>query len=170
MESIRGSRWLAGVALVVAAAVLLAVHHARDHVRLLHPGDRLAGIRVASLNGMPVALGRTGHTRIINIFATWCTECIAEMPDLAAAARKLQQRGVDVIGIDQEESSSKVEQFAQQYGLSYPLYIDNDGITHAALGARYIPTTIVVAADGTILSEHIGPLSESDFLRLAQHG
>lgn len=169
MDLRRGSRWIAGAVGILLVAGLLAAYHARHHVRHLGLGDRLSGIRVSSLEGVPVALGGSGRVRIINIFATWCTECIAEMPDLSAAARTLRKRGIDVIGIDQEESAAQVEQFARRYGLSYPLYIDDDGITHAALGARYIPTTIVVAADGTILAEHVGPLTQNDFLQLARH-
>lgn len=160
----------------VAAAVLLALlpgarlwHHFHPP-QLLHAGDRLAPIGLSSLSGSPYTLRPAGRPQIINIFATWCTPCRMEMPGFAAAAARLKARGIDVVGIDQEESGERVARFAREFGLTYPLYIDTDGITHAVLGARLIPTTIFVDADGRIRWIHPGPITERDLTTLALTG
>lgn len=141
--------------------------HHFDHPRLLHAGDRLSAIQLTSLNGAGYRLAPSGHPQLINIFATWCGPCRDEMPDLTAAAQQLTARGVQVIGIDQDESGAQVTRFAREFGITFPLYIDSDGITHAALGARLIPTTIYVDTDGRIKWIHPGPLSHRDLLTLA---
>jgi thiol-disulfide isomerase/thioredoxin len=160
------ARWVAGVALVVLAlAGARAVRHFHHHV--LHTGDRLVPIQLSSLYGAPYTLAGSRRPTVINVFATWCTPCREETPGFAAAAGGLRARGFDVVGIDQEESAAAVSAFAREFALPYPVYIDTSGVTHDLLGARVIPTTIVVNADGVIVWEHAGPLQREDFLRAA---
>jgi thiol-disulfide isomerase/thioredoxin len=101
---------------------------------------------------------------VINVFATWCTPCREETPGFAAAAARLRARGIDVVAIDQEESPAAVWQFAKAFELSYPVYIDTTGVTHDLLGARVIPTTILVNRAGVIVWEHAGPLTQAELL------
>lgn len=79
----------------------------------------------------------------------------------------LRARGIDVVGIDQQENAPAVSLFAQHFAVPYPLYIDSTGVTHDLLGARMIPTTMFIDARGVIRWEHAGPLSRDDFLRAA---
>jgi thiol-disulfide isomerase/thioredoxin len=162
----RALRWLAGCALIaLALAVLRYEHH--PHYRMLKVGDRLGSLRVASLYGAPYTLDPPGHPMVINIFATWCGPCREETPAFAQAARRLRASGIDVIGIDQQESGAQVQAFAQAFHLNYPLYVDTDGITHSVLGARVIPTTIYLDAHGVIRWEHAGPLSGVELRQVA---
>lgn len=105
---------------------------------------------------------------LVNVFATWCGPCRAEEPLIAEFAPKLRARGIDIVGIDQEESSARVASFAREFEISYPLYIDSSGITHDVLGARVIPTTVFTDSRGIIQWMHSGPLSKSDLFELAQ--
>ncbi|HEV7180594.1 MAG TPA: TlpA disulfide reductase family protein [Candidatus Baltobacteraceae bacterium] len=163
------------VALVAIPQARAMTHHLLRAVgveraqRQLRTGDALVPLKLYSLNGDRVAVSNDGRPQIINVFATWCTECKAETPALAQAAAALRSSGVQLIGIDQAESEPVVTQFAQSNGLRYPIYLDRDGsVTHAILGARFIPTTIVVDKRGIIRFEHIGPLTRADFAALAE--
>ncbi|HEY8313042.1 MAG TPA: TlpA disulfide reductase family protein [Candidatus Baltobacteraceae bacterium] len=180
MES-RQTRFVAaGVAAVCLIAVLAVPqvrawgHRALRMVGLeqtqrpLHVGDRLTSLKLTGLDGKTTWLSNQGHPQIINVFATWCTECKAETPALARVASTLKSKGVQLIGIDQAETGTVVEQFAQSNGLRYPIYLDaGGGVTHTVLGARFIPTTIVVNGAGLIIFEHIGALTEADFRKIA---
>ncbi|MGZ3497428.1 MAG: TlpA family protein disulfide reductase [Vulcanimicrobiaceae bacterium] len=136
--------------------------------RTLQTGDQLTELNLSSLNGTPVTVANTGRPQIINVFATWCTPCKAETPGLARAAATLRSSGVELIGIDQSESGPIVAHFARENDLQYPIFVDGDGsVTHKILGARFIPTTIVVDRHGVIRFEHAGPLSQADFAALA---
>lgn len=151
----------------VASAVLRAAGIERGP-HALQTGDQLTALNLSSLNGTPVTLANTGRPQIINVFATWCTPCKAETPGLARAAASLRASGVELIGIDQSESGPVVARFAHENDLQYPIYVDADGsVTHRVLGARFIPTTIVVDRHGVIRFEHSGPLSQADFSALA---
>ncbi len=137
------------------------------HRHVLHPGDRLVPIAVMSLGGGAATILPSGRAQVINVFATWCPPCRAETPAFAVLASRLQRRGVDVVGIDQEEASTQVARFAQEFALPYPVYIDRSGMTHDVLGARMIPTTIYIDAGGIIRWEHAGPMSAQDFTELS---
>lgn len=166
MSTVRARWWLAGVAL---AALLLA--HLTGHLsrKVLHTGDRLLPIRVSSLYGGPYMFAPPRRLTVINIFATWCPPCREETPGFAAAAPRLQARGIDVVAIDQEESPAAVSRFAKRFALPYPVYIDTSGVTHDLLGARIIPTTILVNRDGVIVWEHAGPLTQAELLAAVSH-
>jgi cytochrome c biogenesis protein CcmG/thiol:disulfide interchange protein DsbE len=155
-------RWFA--VLVVAVALAGVVQHLRRHV--LHAGDRLVPLRVSSLYGGDVTLAPGGHAMLVNVFATWCPPCRAETPALAAAAPALRKRGIEVVGIDQEESAQAVAAFARRYALPYQVYIDTSGVTHDLLGARIIPTTMLIDDSGVIRYEHAGPLDARSFADL----
>lgn len=163
MSTARARWWLAGAA--VAAVALGGARIERHfHHHLLRTGDRLVAFDVASLSGAQYTLSPARRTTIINVFATWCPPCREETPGFAAAARRLQDTGVRVVAIDQQESPSAVARFAKQFALPYPVYIDTDGVTHDLLGARVIPTTIIVNSDGIIVWEHAGPLTPAQLL------
>ncbi len=167
MGNIRGRWLLAGAALVALAYGGVRWQHHVEH-RLLHPGDRLVSLKVNAMDGSPATIGSLRHAVLINVFATWCGPCRAEEPLIASFAPRLRARGIDIVGIDQEESASRVAQFAREFAISYPLFIDNSGVTHDALGARVIPTTVFIDAKGIIRWMHSGPLSKNDLLTLAQ--
>lgn len=163
MHTARARWWLAGIALAafVLGAARLEQHF---HHHVLHPGDRLLPIAVSSLYGAAYTYTPAQRPTVINVFATWCTPCREETPGFAAAAKGLHDRGIDVVAIDQEESADAVSRFAKEFALPYPVYIDTSGVTHDLLGARVIPTTILVNQQGVIVWEHAGPLTPAELL------
>lgn len=157
----------AGFALLVLALVLVRVElHARH--RLLQPGDAIVPMQLLTLDGIPARLNPSGRPTVINVFATWCGPCRAEMPAFAGLARQLQRRGTLVIGIDQQEGGAQVSAFAHEFAIPYRLYIDPGTFTHDVLGARMIPNTMYVDAHGIIRWQHAGPLTPQDFALLAR--
>lgn len=177
MRILPGRGWLAGRALtaVAAIAIVLAVFRYEHDLqyRMLHTGDQLTPLRVSSLYGVGYTLRPLGRPIVINIFATWCGPCRAEAPDFAAAAARLRVRGIQVVGIDQQENPAQVQAFAHAFHLRYPLYVDTAGITHTVLGARVIPTTMYVDAAGVIRWIHAGPIDARTLFQVAtseEHG
>jgi len=157
--------WIAAASLLALAAGLRISHHfARPPV--LHAGDRLLPFGLRSLAGDAVTLRASGRPQVINVFTTWCPVCRLEEPSLAALAKTLGARGVEVIGIDQQESPEQVAHFRDQFALSFPLYIDAENLTHTLLGARVIPETVYVSADGVIRWIRQGPLTDGDIRAL----
>ena len=159
--------WFAAAALLALAPGVRFWQHYHPRPPL-HAGDSMRPIRLSSLNGSPFTLVASGRPTIINIFATWCEPCRGEAQDVADAARLLAKRGVDVIGIDQQESGAQVTRFIDEFALPYPIYIDTTGVTHRIFGARFIPTTISIDAAGRIEAIHPGPLTRSELMSIAK--
>jgi peroxiredoxin len=132
-------------------------------------GERLPPLALTTLNGTSAQLtAQPGRRLLINVFATWCTPCQEETPALSSAAPVLERSGTEVVGIDQAESGTSVKRFAAAYSLHYPLYVDPAGAAQALLGARVIPTTLLVDPNGVVRFIHVGPLDASDFVALAK--
>lgn len=147
---------IACVVFLLAGAFVL--HHFR-RVKAVTAGDRVPALAMTGLNGGPVTLRPlTRGVTVYNIFATWCPSCREEMPALSRAARMLRARGIQVIGIDQDESAGSIEAFVAHFGISYPIVVDTGHVSNAVLGARVIPQTVVVK-DGIVKAIAVGPIT-----------
>jgi thiol-disulfide isomerase/thioredoxin len=167
MRRIAQPWWLALIALLALPVGVRAWHHFhRPH--LLHAGDSLTPLRLSALPGGTFVLRPGGRPQLINVFATWCPPCRMETPQFAAVAQRLQAHGVQVVGIDQQEGAAAVRAFARDFNVSYPLFIDTSGITQAVVGARIIPTTVFVGADGRIKWIHSGPMTGDELTALVK--
>jgi len=114
-------------------------------------------VRQISLRGY-----RGNRPVIINFWATWCPPCRAEMPDIEDAYQKYQDRGLVVLAVNQMEQASVVQQFVTKHGLSFPVLLDKESVAADAYHVRFLPTTVFVRKDGTILDVVVGgPMSKS---------
>ncbi len=92
---------------------------------------------------------------------------VSRCPRSPATARTLRRRGVQVVGIDQQEDVAQVTSFAREFSLEYPIYIDRNQLTHNIWAAHMIPFTIYVDPAGVVRWEHAGPLSPGDLEHLS---
>jgi peroxiredoxin len=116
----------------------------------------LAGAPAVSFD-IPALHGRSdslaayrGKIVVMNLWATWCPPCKDEMPDLQRFYAAYKSKGVVVLGIDQGESAGIVGAFTKQYGVTFPVLLDDDqqyGRAYAAVG---LPTTVIVDRSGHI--------------------
>ncbi len=98
-----------------------------------------------------------GRSYLINVFASWCTPCRAEHPQLLA----LQQRGVEVLGVAYKDDPSDSAAFLRELGNPYAAVgVDREGRFGLDLGIAGVPETFVIGADGTIKAVHRGPLTQ----------
>lgn len=149
-------------------------HFAFD-LGLLHPvkqielGERLSPLPLQGLDGSQAVLHDVASRGLlINVFTSWCPSCNEEMPALSKAAPALAREGIDVVGVDQGENGDTVNRFVQSYGVNFTVYIDPDSSTNGRLGARIIPTTLLVDRNGVVRYRHAGPLDSASFLALAR--
>lgn len=163
-------------AFVIAAAADLVAGGVlrRTLSALLHPqptariGMALPALPLEGLDGSAVRLAtERGRITFVNVFATWCPPCRAETPDLAAFARAASRKGIDVVGIDQQETPAAVDTFRQSFHTDYPMLIDPGWETKDALGARVIPRTIVVDGQGIVRAIVSGPMTRAQMDQLA---
>lgn len=114
---------------------------------------------------LPVALPETpglasadigkGRPVLLNIFASWCTPCIAEAPQLET----LKKQGVQIYGIALRDTPADLAKFLAENGNPYArIGGDQDMRVQLLLGSTGVPETYVIGSDGTILHQHIGDI------------
>jgi cytochrome c biogenesis protein CcmG/thiol:disulfide interchange protein DsbE len=110
--------------------------------------------------GTPVSLERyRGRIVVMNLWASWCPPCRAEMPDLQHLADAYAGRGLRIVGVNEGESPERARAFAHSLGIRFPIWIDGTqryGRTYAALG---LPTTVILDGRGIVVRGFDGPLT-----------
>jgi len=153
--------------IVFVSALILEACGLVHRAPVVAVGRPLPAMTFATLDGSTMTLKPApGRVTFINIFATWCPPCKAETPDLVAFARAEASKGVDVVGIDRQESPGLVEAFRAQYHLAFPTMIDT-GRTTQLLGIRVIPHTFVVDRNGIVRASVSGPMTRAQMDDLA---
>jgi thiol-disulfide isomerase/thioredoxin len=100
-----------------------------------------------------------GTPTIINFWATWCIPCRLEMPALQAAQEAYPN--IRIIGVNFGESPEVVREWSRTYGINYDLVLDTSGRISAMYSAYALPTTVFIAADGTIRLIEVAALDET---------
>ena len=91
-----------------------------------------------------------GQGVVLNFWATWCAPCVAEMPSLDRLARALEAEKIAVLPLSSDRGGAAVvERFYASHGItSLPVLLDARGAAARALGARGLPTTLVLDRAG----------------------
>lgn len=101
---------------------------------------------------------------MVNVFTTWCTPCINEIPDLEKLKNNMADQGVNVVGIvldaidasggANEETVEKAKLLAEQTSVTYPFLIPDETLLNGRLaGINAVPETFFVDKDGNIVGE-----------------
>ena len=111
--------------------------------------------------GQTVTLSEiTGQPVVLNFWASWCAPCRVEMPSLQQASRTYNGRAA-FIGINQGENSTTITEFGNEYGVTYPLLVDQDNLVNRLYEVNSLPTTIFIDQNGVVREVIIGILSEA---------
>jgi len=120
-------------------------------------GDPAPNFQLQNLDGEPVALSNLkGKAVLLNFWATWCPPCRREMPYIQEIYDEWPEEWLVVLAINIGESASKVEEFMQRYGLSFPVLLDTKEKVAQGYNIRHIPTTFFIDKDGIIRMKIIG--------------
>ena len=128
-------------------------------------GDGLPELEATSLAGDAVlSSSYQGQGLLLNLWATWCPPCRAEMPYLQELAEEYEGRGLSVVGISVDGTSARdlLEQFLEEAGVEYEILLDPSMVTMDQLGLIGLPATFLVDASGTISHVRTGPIVEGD--------
>ena len=99
-----------------------------------------------------------GKVTLVNFWATSCTTCVAEMPQIVATYDKYKAKGYDTLAVAmQYNPPSYVVNFAETRKLPFKVAIDNTGKVAQAWGdVKLTPTTYIVNKQGQIVKKYVG--------------
>lgn len=110
-----------------------------------------------------------GKWVVVNYWATWCPPCIEEMPDLQAFHDDNYETAV-VIGINSENvSKAKLEQFLDDYFITYPVYTSAPSSFSELGSIPGLPTTFVVSPSGTVEAKQVGSVTKESIEHFIRH-
>jgi thiol-disulfide isomerase/thioredoxin len=118
---------------------------------------------VKTLDGKTFDLAaHRGHWVVVNFWATWCGPCLKEMPELSALDAMREQ--VDVVGLAYEDTTpGEMRAFLDKHPVVYPIAIVGTYEPPKDFETpRGLPTTWLIAPDGTVAKHFVGPVTAKD--------
>jgi thiol-disulfide isomerase/thioredoxin len=125
-------------------------------------GSLAPDFELLALSGETLQLTNSlGKPVFINFWATWCTPCVLEMPNLQKYYEKYEDK-FEVLAINSGESEWDVQQFVDDIGVTFPVLLDPQSKIALQYKVQGYPTTYILSSDGIIQAVHIGMLSEKN--------
>ena len=155
MTARRSRRAFAGaLALCCAGAIAPASAATPGEVGI---GQPLREATLRGLNGPPRKLSAfRGKPLIINVWASWCGPCVAEMASLERLAWREEAAGITLIGISTDDYVEPPTRLLKKTNATISHFIDNRLEMENMLGAARIPLTVLVGADGRVVEKVYG--------------
>jgi len=101
-----------------------------------------------------------GRVVLVNVWATWCGPCRAEMPLLQRMYERHRARGFVILGVSVDGAGDAVvREFLRARGVTYPVAVVGPGGAHAFGAVRGYPTSFLLDRDGVVRHAVIGPLA-----------
>jgi cytochrome c biogenesis protein CcmG/thiol:disulfide interchange protein DsbE len=105
-----------------------------------------------------------GQAVLINLWATWCPPCRAEMPAIQKIYQEYKDQGLVVLAVNAtvQDDRSAVAPFMEKYSLTFPILLDEAGDVSAKYQLQSLPSSYFIGRDGVIRQVVIGgPMSEA---------
>ena len=106
------------------------------------------------------AVAGPGEARALNLWATWCAPCRAELPAFDAVAGRTDD--VAIIGVNVGDTGDDAAELVAELGLSFDQVLDPNAAVQRALKITGMPATIFGDEAGSILRVHNGELTEAE--------
>lgn len=116
-----------------------------------------AGFELSDLQGNTVRFeSLRGKVIFMNVWATWCPPCIAEMPGIQKLYNSVDTSKIAFVMLSVDEGGQqKVKKFIDRKGYTFPVYMPLSGIP-AAFQSSAIPTTFILSPEGTLVARQEG--------------
>lgn len=126
----------------------------------LNVGNQAPDFELETLTGENVKLSDFRGKRVmINFWATWCPPCRAEMPDME---KFYHDKDVVVLAVnltDTESSIDGIEDFTEEYNLTFPILMDTNLDVATLYGIQPLPTSYLVDSNGIVSNMAFGALN-----------
>jgi peroxiredoxin len=155
----RQRQWTAALAsLATVAFAVTLVAKLRPHTGPLEPNDQAPAFTAQRLDGTPAALADyRGKVILLNVWATWCVPCRAEMPSMERLQQEFKQSDFRIVAVSvDQEGPDVVERFARELGLSFDILHDRGGEIQRTYRTSGVPESWIVDRHGTIVKKVIG--------------
>ncbi len=119
----------------------------------IHVGDPAPDFQGTLIDGSAFSLSaHRGNLVLISFFATWCPPCREEIPHLEKEVwKRFAGERFAMVAVAREHAASELGEFVEAMGMTFPVLPDPDRSIYALFADAFIPRTILVGPDGTVL-------------------
>ena len=107
-----------------------------------------------------------GQVVLLNFWGTWCGPCRVEMPAFEAAFNANKETGFTILAVNNRDTPEAVSAFRGEFGLSFPLVMDDGAAIAKTYGVFSFPSTYVLNQHGVITARHFGALTAEQIQEL----
>ena len=128
-------------------------------------GQAAPSFTLVDLSGKKVSLADyKGHPVVLNFWATYCGPCKLEMPWFQDLQNKYKDKGLVVLGLDQDDGMAvkEVAEASKRVGVTYPILMPDDAVSKSYQLSDYIPETFYVDKSGKVVDQTIGAHSKNE--------
>lgn len=129
----------------------------------IQQGNIAPDFQLKTIEGQNVKLSDLrGQKVILNFWASWCPPCRAEMPDMQNFYQKYKDQDVTILGVNLTATEKKAEDvaaFAKEYGLTFPIVLDDQSVVGGMYQTTSIPTSYMIDTQGVIQNKIVGPMT-----------
>lgn len=97
-----------------------------------------------------------GKVIVLDFWASWCGPCVQALPQISAAAKAREEKGVIFFAVNQQEEADEIKAFLKARNLDVPVALDVEGAAAKAYGVQGIPQTVVIDKQGNVADVHVG--------------
>ena len=125
-------------------------------------GQKASPFKLLTVDGKEIELGLFAKDKVtLLVFgATWCPACRHEIPILKEYYSELKNDGLNVLGIDIQESVKKVKSFVEKQQINYPVVLDSSADIARLYKVVGIPLNIILDKNGVIVYKENRPPSK----------
>jgi len=128
-------------------------------------GDSVSDFKLPDLDNKPVQLKillKTGPV-LVDFWATWCKPCVKYFPVLQSWHEKYGPSGLTIVAINEDgpRSLAKVKPFTRSLKVGFTVLLDENSDVMRLLRVQNLPTSLLIAPDGSIVARHTGYTEET---------
>ena len=149
--------------LILIAAVVIGALGESDKPREKQPrpniGEPARDFTYPDLTGQNITLSDFFGEKVVlvNIWATWCTECKRELPTVQSLYEKFGGKNFEVLAVSIDAAGAKaIKPFMQELGLKFPALQDTSGSIQLLYGTTGVPETFIIDKQGKVAFVEIG--------------
>jgi len=103
-----------------------------------------------------------GKVVLVNFWATWCEPCREELPGIERLRASLASKPFAVLAVQMGGSPRTGRDIVQTLGLRFPVLLDGDSSVTKAWDVSILPTSFLIAPDGSVATKHVGEVDWTD--------